>query len=187
MKNILTIVALLFTSFAFSQKLVVTPLGLRDESDNEKSYVVLNIENKKASELYTNALKYINKNYKNPEKVTLGKVENESLKFVTFESSFIKVTNSFVKVSIDAEYNIQLDFKDGKVKFELQNLDMYNSANGTKVRVLFTGGALEGYSIYNKKGELKRDDTKADIEAHFNSTITKIKEFLSGNSDAQNW
>jgi hypothetical protein len=187
MKNILTIVALLFTSFAFSQKLVVTPLGLRDESDNEKSYVVLNIENKKASELYTNALKYINKNYKNPEKVTLGKVENESLKFVTFESSFIKVTNSFVKVAIDAEYNIQLDFKDGKVKFELQNLDMYNSANGSKVRVLFTGGALEGYSIYNKKGELKRDDTKADIESHFNNTITKIKEFLSGKSEGENW
>ncbi len=187
MKSFLTLVTLLISSLTFAQKLAVTPNGLRDESDNEKTYVVLNIENKKASELYTNALKYINKNYKNPEKVTLGKVENESLKFATFESSFIKVTNSFVKVAIDAEYNIQLDFKDGKVKFELQNVDMYYSADGRKTRVLFTGGALEGYSIYNKKGELKRDDTKADIEVHFNNTITKIKEFLSGKSEGENW
>ena len=80
MKSFFTIAALLFTSYVFSQKLVVTPVGLRDESDNEKTYIVLNIENKKASELYINALKYINKNYKNPEKVILGKVENESLK-----------------------------------------------------------------------------------------------------------
>ena len=157
MRSFLTIAAVLFTSYVFSQKLVVTPVGLRDESDNEKTYIVLNIENKKASELYINALKYINKNYKNPEKVILGKVENESLKFATFVSSFIVVQNSFIKVPIDAEYNIQLDFKDGKIKFELQNLDMYYSADGKKTRVLYTGGALEGYSIFNKKGDLKRE------------------------------
>ena len=187
MRSFLTIAAVLFTSYVFSQKLVVTPVGLRDESDNEKTYIVLNIENKKASELYINALKYINKNYKNPEKVILGKVENESLKFATFVSSFIVVQNSFIKVPIDAEYNIQLDFKDGKIKFELQNLDMYYSADGKKTRVLYTGGALEGYSIFNKKGDLKREDTKIAIEGYFNNTISKLTEFLSGKSESQNW
>ena len=117
----------------------------------------------------------------------MGKVENESLKFATFVSSFIVVQNSFIKVPIDAEYNIQLDFKDGKIKFELQNLDMYYSADGKKTRVLYTGGALEGYSIFNKKGELKREDTKISIEGYFNNTISKLSEFLSGKSESQNW
>jgi len=63
---------------------------------------------------------------------------------------------------------------------------MYASG-GTKVRVLFSGGAFDGYPIYNKKGELKREETKADLEAYFNNTILKITEFLSGKSESQNW
>jgi hypothetical protein len=180
MKIILTLTLLFISSLTFAQKLVVTPIGLRNESDNEKTYVVLDIENKNAAELYSNALKYIVKNYKNPEKVIIGKVENESLKFSTFVGSFMIVKNSIVKIPIDAEYNIHLDFKDNKVKFEIQGLDMYYSADGSKTRVLFEGAGIGGYYIYNKKGELKRDETKIDIELYFNTEILKIAAFLAG-------
>jgi len=185
MKTILTLFTLFISSLTFAQKLVVTPIGLRDESDNEKTYVVLDIENKKASELYTNALKYITKNYKNPEKVIIGKVENESLKFQTFVGSFMNVKNSIVKIPIDAEYSIHLDFKDNKVKFEIQGLDMYYSPDGSKTRVLFEGTGIGAYYIYNKKGELKRDETKTDIESYFNNEITKVADFLAGKSDGK--
>jgi hypothetical protein len=187
MKIVITLFLLLFNTIVFSQKLAVTPNGLRDESDNEKTHLILNIDNKTSAELYTNALKYVNKNYRNPEKVIVGKVENESLKITTFAPAFIIVPNSFVKIPIDAEYSIQFDFKNGKVRIEIQNLDMYYSADGKKTRVLYTGGALEGYSIYNKKGELKRENTKNDIEKYFNIEILKINEFLSGKSESQNW
>jgi hypothetical protein len=183
MKTLLTLFILFISSLTFAQKLVVTPIGLRNESDNEKTYVVLDIENKKAAELYTNALKYINKNYKNPEKVIIGKVENESLKFQTFVGSFMVVKNSIVKIPIDAEYSILLDFKDNKVKFEIQGLDMYYSPDGSKTRVLFEGTGIGAYYIYNKKGELKREETKTDIESYFNNEILKIVQFLSGKAN----
>jgi hypothetical protein len=57
---------------------------------------------------------------------------------------------------------------------------MYYSPDGSKTRVLFTGGITGGYSIYNKKGELKLEETKTDIESYFNSEISKITEFLAG-------
>ncbi len=66
------------------------------------------------------------------------------------------------------------------MKFEIQGLDMYYSADGSKTRVLFEGSGIGGYYIYNKKGELKRDETKTDIESYFNNEILKIAAFLSG-------
>jgi hypothetical protein len=53
--------------------------------------------------------------------------------------------------------------------------------------VLFSGGAFSGYPIYNKKGELKRDETKGEIEDYFNSQIHLLKEYLKGETNNDNW
>jgi len=185
MKKMILFALIALSTMTYGQKLNVTPNGLRDENDNEKAFVVINAEGKTAKQLYDNALKYINKNYKSPDDVIKGKTEGEYLKFITHVDNFLIVNNSGAKISIDADYSIELNFKDGKSKFEIIALDMYGQNGGYKV--LFTGGAFDGYPIYNKKGELKRPDTKTEIEDYFNGQINSISEFLLGKSDKDNW
>lgn len=185
MKKIILFAFIAISTISYGQKLVVTPTGLKDANDLEKTFVVINADGKTSKELYDNALKYINKNYKNPDEVIKGKTEAEYLKFITHAENFLIVKNSGVKVQIDADYTCELSIKDGKVKFEIIALDMYADKGGYKV--LFTGGAFDGYPIYNKKGELKRPETKSEIENYFNSQISSITDFLQGKSSNDKW
>ena len=185
MKNLILIFFIAISSFSFGQKFSVTPNGLRDEKSIDKSYLVIDAEGKNARLLYDNALKYITKTYKNPDYVIKGKIEGEYLKFVTHVSNFIIVNNSGAKILIDADYTIELSFKDGKVKFEVIELDMH--AQGAVYKVLFTGGAFDGYPIYNKKGELKRPETKTDLETYFNSQVSLIEGSLIGTINEDKW
>lgn len=173
------------STMTYGQKLIVTTNGLRDSNDNEKTYVIINAEGKSAKQLYDNALKYVNKKYKSPDDVVKGKTDGEYLKFITHVSNFLVVKNSGAKITIDCDYTIELNFKDGKAKYEIIALDMYSQNGGYKV--LFSSGAFDGYPIYNKKGELKRPDTKTEIETYFNSQISSITDFLLGKSDKDNW
>jgi len=185
MKKLILLSLVAISTLSYSQKLSVTPDGLRDANDNEKTYVVINAEGKSAKQLYDNALKYINKNYKSPDDVIKGKTDGEYLKFITHVSNFLVVNNSGAKIPIDADYTTELNFKDGKVKFEIIVLDMYAQTGGYKV--LFTGGAFEGYPIYNKKGDLKRPDTKSEIETYFNSQINSLTDFLQEKNSDDDW
>lgn len=185
MKNLILIYFITFSSIAFGQKLSVNPNGLRDEANTNNPYVVIEAEGKSAKQLYDNALNHINKSYKNPENVIKVKTEGEYIRFNTHVSSFIFVNNAGVKIPINVNYTIELSFKDGKAKLEVVDLDMYSETGGYKV--LFTGGAFDGYPIYNKKGELKRPDTKSDIETYFNSQIDSIKASLLGISAKDDW
>lgn len=185
MKKIILLTLMALSTMTYGQQFNVTPSGLRDSNDNEKTFVVINAEGKTAKQLYDNALKFINKNYKNPDDVIKGKTEGEYLRFITHVSNFLIVNNSGAKITIDANYTIELNFKEGKTKFEIIALDMYAQNGGYKV--LFTGGAFDGYPIYNKKGDLKRPDTKTEIETYFNAQLNSLSEFLLGKSDADNW
>lgn len=115
MKNLILIFAIAFSLQAFGQKYVVTPNGLRDESNTENTYLVLEAEGLTAKQLFDNAIKYVNEKYKNPEEVIKGKTDGEYLKFDTYVSDFLLYNNSGAKIPIQATYTTELRFKDGKV------------------------------------------------------------------------
>ena len=168
MKKLLLLV-LFIPLVSIGQEFTVTPDGLKDKVDVEKTYVVINTPDKTAEQNYNNAIKHINKIYKNPEEVIKGNVKDEFLKFDTFVSNFIGVKNGISKVDNDATYTIALSFKGNRVKFEVVALDIYNDSG---YRVLFSGGALSGFAIYNKKKtKLRLPEVKSDIETYFNNEI----------------
>ncbi len=185
MKKIIVFLLIVMNTICYAQKIIVTTSGIKDLDNAEKTYVVINADGKTAKELYENALKYVNKTYKSPDDVIKGKTEYEYLKIITHVENFLIVNNSGAKISIDADYTYELSFKDGKVKFEIINLIM--SAKNGGYKVLFTGGLFDGYPIYNKKGDLKRPETKSDIENYFNSQILKISDFLQGKNEEDKW
>jgi hypothetical protein len=171
------------TLVSFGQKIVVTPNGLRDSENSDKTFVVIDAEGKTSKQLYDNSIKYVNKNYKNPDHVIKSKIEGEYLRFITHVDNFLIIYNGGVKVSVDVDYTIDLSFKDSKVKFEISEINMY----GGDFPVLFTGGAFDGYPIYNKKLDLKRPETKTDIENYFNLKIKSLSNFLLEVNTEEKW
>ena len=185
MKRILSIFLLGICTLTYSQNLTVTPNGLANKKDNSKTFIVIEAEGKTALQLYNNALKFINKTYKNPEKVIKGDIKGEYLKFDTHVSNFLTVKNSGANITINANYTIELNFKDDRAKFEIVTIEMPAQSGGYSV--LFSGGAFSGYPIYNKKGALKRPDTKTEIENYFNTVIKSISDYLQEKNSDDNW
>lgn len=164
-----------------SQSFVVTPDGLRDSANTINSFIVIEAPGLTAEQLYNNTIKMINKMYKNPNEVITGNLENEMIKFQTFQGAMFKYPNGYLKVWIDAKFVTEITFKDGKAKFEIVDLDMYNS-NDRKYHVLFSGAALSGYIVYNNKGKLVKESAKEDIENYFNSFVASMVPKLKGDT-----
>lgn len=183
MKKILLIVLISLSTLTFAQKISVTPNGLRNSADLEKTFVVIPAEGKTAKQLYDDAVKYINKTYKSADDVIKGKTDGEYLKFITFAPSFITLKNGFTKVPFNAKYTIELNFKDGKVKYEIIELEIYNDS---KYNLNFTGSGIS-FFIYNKNGELKREAEKANIEEYFNEKLLSITNSLQGKTNEDKW
>lgn len=176
-----------FSSLSYGQTFVLTPNGLRDSLDTEKSYVVINVEGKTAKQLYDNAVKFINKAYSNPNFVIKGQTDGEYLKYDTHASDFISFKNSFLVAKFDVDYTTELNFKDGKVKFEIINLDMNNRTQNGVNRLLLIGNMMS-LGIYNKKGDLKRADAKIQIENFFNIQVNQLSIALNeNNKKTDNW
>jgi len=184
MKKLILFSLVAFCGMTYGQKFIVTSDGLRDANDLEKTFVVLNLEGKTAKQLYDNAIKYINKNYKNPDASIKGKIDGEYLKFNSYKPELLFILNGGVKkVFFDANYTTEMSFKDGKVKYEIIELNMHQ-INNVSIPLTFIGSGLNWY-VFNKKGELKRAETKQDIESYFNSEIKIILLSLKGTND--NW
>ena len=168
---------LLLNHIGFSQEYEVTPSGLKDKSNVENTFLVIETPDKTIAELYQNAIKYVNENYKNPEEVIKGKTENEYLRFETYVPQFTKVNNSGAKLDVSMKYTTELRFKDGKVRFEITALSITADNGGRSVE--FSGSIWKGYPIYNKKnGDLRLPETKSELENYFNTKVTEIKNFL---------
>jgi hypothetical protein len=178
--------ALAFISIlSFSQSFVVTTTGLKDASDNEKTYIVLQMEGLTAKQLFDNAIKYVNKTYRNPKEVIKGKTDGEYLRINTYAPDFLFIKNGGVKVPFVAKYTTEISFKDGRVKYEIIELEMYNPNN--KIPLTFVGGGLD-WCVFNKNGEVKREGAKTDIETYFNSEVKRVSEALKGgNNSSEDW
>ena len=190
LKALILLLFTLISTSSFAQSFVVLPDGLRDALNTENSYLVLDAENLDANQLYKNALKYIANNYGNPDEVIVGQIEGESLTFKTYIKDFITYKNSGVKVPISARFTTKLDFKEGKVKYEIMKLEM-PQANASSMEksfpVLFSGGMMSGLIVYKKNGNLFKPQTKTDIENVFNGIVAELSAALKGESKEDDW
>ena len=168
----------------FSQKLTVTSEGLKNSEEIEKNYVVIQMDGKTSKELYENAVKYVNKNYKNPTEAIKSTIENEYLKFETYAPNIIIVKN-MIQIPYAIKFTTELSFKEGKIKYEILEINMFNPVN--KVPLYFSGSGFSDFVIFNKKGVLKRESTKNEIENYFNSQIISIKESLTEVKKEDKW
>ena len=178
MNNLKLLVALFIVSLSYAQNVVVTPNGLASATDNTKEYVVIEVPGKTASELYKNMNNYIQKNYNDPDYATKGKVENEHLHFVTHADNVLYYKAGIV---YNVSYLTNVDFRDGKAKITFSDINLL-PADVALPQVPF---ALS--TLWNKKGELKKEREKLEIETYFNAQLKLIKGGLTNDIKKEEW
>ena len=175
----LLLLAFLCTTALNAQKFTITPDGLKDFYNQENNYLVLEIEDKSAETLYQSAKRYILETYKNPKEVLKADVENDFIRFTTYAPNVGTVNNVGAKFSLDARYATELRFKDGRVKYDITDLEL-NIDNNYTNQLKFQGSIWSGFVIYNKKGKVSQGEAKRQLEKHFSSNIEYLKNFLEG-------
>ena len=176
MKKLLLLL-ILVSGFAFSQEtqFKLSQAGFTD-------FVVTNKDGKTASELYTKTLEWVNRNYKNPEKVILGKVENEYIRIEGSANSLYVLNALGSENPTDSKYQIEISFKDGKYKFDVIEVKYLAPQIGwTDIPFDF---------FYNKKGELKSMFKFTNkIPNYFNNLNKDLSDYISSgaNSKNDNW
>lgn len=181
MERIFVLLTVFFCKIGVSQ-VTLTQAGLRDNSNTENSFIVVQCPDKTAKDLYNNAIKYINKLYKNPDKVILGQIENEYLRFETYVAQISSFRYALINYNIRCKYSIELTFKEGKYKYEVISLEMevtLGSNDPNPGKFLVSSNGLTAFSVYKDNGKLLRPEVKRDIEAYFNREISNIRTFLN--------
>ena len=80
--------------------------------------IVVDVEGKTASELYNQALNWVQETYKNPDEVLKAKIENQKIRINGFSENSWYIKSLGMKQYSDLSYSIEISFKDGKYKFE---------------------------------------------------------------------
>lgn len=189
MKTLYFVIAsVILCSFtAHAQFFSVTPEGLRSTEKSENTFVVIPIEGFSAHRLFERSIMFVNERRKDAKESTKGQIADEYLRFSTFEPNFIMYPNGpGVKVPIDATYDIDLKFKDGKIRLEFVDVLMKGSRNN-KYQVLFSGGLFSGYIIFKKNGDIFKESVKEDIEKYFNAVVNDLVEYIKGDKKNNEW
>jgi hypothetical protein len=184
-KVLLALLVLLIPLITYAQSFVVTPEGLKDASDNQKSYIVINCDNESAENIYNKTIKYINESMKNPDNSIKSDVKNDYIRYSVFIPDFIKYSNSGAKIQIQANFDIEFRFKDGKVRYEIISLKM--PAKNYKYEVSFSGNKWSGYPIFENNGKLFKEKEKAAIEVFFNTLLSDYQSYLKEGSPKDDW
>lgn len=172
MKKFIVYYFICISSFLYSQDIKKITLTSDGFSPSE---VIINSDSLTKSIIYSNTLKWINKNYSNPDFVIKAKIDNEMIRF-TGVSTIADVKNLMgKKFSIEAEYTIEVNIKDYKYKINILDFNSFGNVHKT---------------IFNKKGELRTKEgirIKEDIETFINNLISSLDDEILKKDNDTSW
>lgn len=104
------IIALFIGFIGFAQEMPkITKEGLTP--------IVVNVEGKTASEIYSKTKEWIQTYYKNPSEVLKADIPNEMIRIQGYAVDGYKTKNLGMVYGYDYDYTIEIDFKDGKYRY----------------------------------------------------------------------
>ncbi|MGB4776136.1 MAG: hypothetical protein WBP45_13235 [Daejeonella sp.] len=185
MKNLILLFTLILIAKSSFAQFELTPNGFVDKSNKEKDYIVLNFEGKSKVDLYKKSLVFLNKLYVSPKNV-ISAVEGEAISINGVEKNSIRRTGMH---RFSNNYTVSFEFKDGKIKVNAPGFKLTSFAAGHEqtLYLVYSGFSIDGseFGIYSKKGELKNEKAKNDLETFFNTYLTNLETELNSKSD--NW
>jgi len=172
MKNIVLLLILSVTSFAFSQD-----TDFKFTKDGLTDFVITPVTGKTQNELYKNTLDWVSLNFKEPGEVIKANIENEYIRIEGFSKELICYSYMGKRCS-DTKYEIEISFKDGKYKFDVLSISEYNNMSKS---IMWTNFEINNTASYfDKKGEVKSSYKfiVTTVPEHFNNLNLNLKDFL---------
>jgi hypothetical protein len=148
--------------------------------DGFTDYVVIQCTDKTKEEIYKKTINWINFTYKNPNKVILAKIENDYIRIQGFASDIL-CFNTLGKNCYNADYQIEVSFKDGKYKFDLIEVNLLGTQSDPKIE-------LVDMNVYFKKDGKIKSNYKYFIEPflkYFNGLNSSLENFIKENAVPQ--
>jgi hypothetical protein len=183
MKKInLSLVFLLIAFGGFTQEnyFKLTPEWLVSLKDTTKNYVVVDVNNLTAKQLYDKAIMYVNERYKNPDAVLRGKIENEFLTFATHNDHMFDF-RSGVPIIVEVDYLTTISFKENRIKIDFHDIDMYMVTSGGKSPLYLMGSGGFTWYVYKEKDHslfMPNKGLKDKIELFFNNQTNEIVSYF---------
>lgn len=173
MKNIIISAALLVATICNSQeiKLQLTNKGFIELP------VVVNLENKNSTEIYSSIIKWVNRNYQNPESVIKAKIENELIRIEGINNTASSIKSGLNQnLDIFLKYTLEIEIKDNKYRINVYNLSSAYDSH----RIIFDkNGAL-------RKRSEDAPRIKLDIENSINNLLNSLSSEVLG-INKSNW
>tara|TARA_R110000765_G_scaffold66328_1_gene128348 strand:- start:111 stop:599 length:489 start_codon:yes stop_codon:yes gene_type:complete len=162
MKKIVYLLLLICSTSVSAQKFEFTVDGFTD-------YIVEEFPSKSQLELYNLSKMWVMDTYKNPDEVLKADFEGERIRIFGGDYSYT--------------YQIEIAFKDGRVKFDPISLEKGSSL---RIPIPFDKSNL----FFNKKGKAKymMQPAKKEAEEIINDVFLPYVEYLKkGNKDKNDW
>ena len=149
-----------------------------------KPIMVLEVEGT-STEIYNKAINWVNVTYKNPEEVIKGKVEGDYLRLDGFKSDLTQMSVIGTTYYYDVRYTLKLNFKDGRFKYQITNMEWYTPSSQYSTGGWFnlmTDGEV-GYKTANRKGKAKKNGVANfnAIKSYFENLGLGIKDYMGKN------
>ena len=169
MKKIILLASLLNGIFSFCQEkeFTFTKDGITD-------FVVTSVDNKTQSELFKKTLDWIAVTFKNPKEVLKAQIENDFIRTEGYSKELL-CFNTMGKTFYDANYLVEISFKDGKYKFDLLSITMLNTKSEPNIE-------LNKMNEYYKENGNIRGTYKyfpEIIPVYFNNLNISLNDFLT--------
>lgn len=193
MRKIHLLFAFMFICASLNAQFKLTHTGFVDSQNLGKNYVVINFDSLSQKKLYTEVLKFITTSFKSPKDV-INEVENEMITIRGIQPKKIgagmRVGKSYMYV-YDLDYNITINFKNGKIKIDAPSFECYGLNDGKKISLVLQGGnsGLGGEfkkALFDKKGDPKEGKIISQLENFFNAFILMLEEYINNTSN-QDW
>lgn len=176
MKKIFLIVLILigWSDKLFAQEFALTSNGFVNIIDG-KSYYVANIDEMTQQQLYMKAKSYFTTIYNSPKEV-MSEVENEQIVINAITSDYIVVVFNPAQSNMwHFRYSFKINFRDNQIRIEPQFLSLDN---------LETGGTVDLYRLFNKKGEIKKPKAVDFVNNRINYLTS---DFISSILEEEEW
>ncbi len=169
----------------FGQSMKITQKGFADTNEITNKFVVLDFPGLSKEQLFIGAIKFINANYERPEEVT-NVMQNEQI--VINGRDWIKVEQGLLTGALDAQYHYKYDlqFRDGKIRFE-PIFDCLKYGPNTTLSLVgkktFGSGAS---GLFTEKGKIISKREVLLIDKNVNEFIHSLKEKIAS-TNSNNW
>lgn len=184
MKKILLMMVLMTLSVSAMAQLKLTPDGLINAENTEQDFIVLDFPDKTQAQLYSAVLVYLNSMYVSPKEV-LSVVEGNSITVngISRDAIYRKKNMTSTIPTFDINYTITILFKEGKIRINNPTINRMNISGSSGSEFYVVGANFLGTKngIFDSKGKVMFEETKASIEEFFNSYINGVKQCVEKN------